>query len=258
MLNFLASESIFDPPRHAPLFLTLLSRKKHINYMGRISEYDRKRNKRLLIAFPLSIILLFIIWISVDRAKLIDKIFYVGYEGPPNFVPEITIIDEKSIESDVTRQERHAIIAQNVVLDSDRSDRSKNPNDVTSEDTKRELEDPSFGDKAGENLYRSYKSHADVPYRQNYVLLKMVKPEYPKDALALGIEGYVLVEAYITSDGKVAEAWIQSAYGPKSFEVESLKAIKQFLFKPATQNGEPIPFWVSFLIRFEFSATDHS
>ena len=251
-----ACAAIFITVQFTPLFLTLSPQKQHIYNMRKINEYDRKRNKRLLICLPVSMLLLFIIWISIDRATLIDKIYYIGYEGPTNFIPEITIIDEKSIESDVTRQERNAIIAQNVVLDSDRIDEAKNPDAVTSQELRSELDDPAFGDNVGENLFRTYKSRAEVPYRQNYVLLKMVKPDYPKDALALGIEGSVLVEAYITRDGKVADAWVQSAFGLKSFETESLKAVRQFLFKPATEKGEPIPFWVSFLIRFEFSAMD--
>lgn len=224
--------------------------------MRKISEYDRKRNRRLLIILPIGILLLLSILISVDRSNIAEKIFYVGYEGPPNFVPEITIIDEQSIESDVTREERYAIIAQNVILNSDRFDESDDPEKETSKEFVDELDDPSFGDEGGKNLFRTYESHADVAYRENYVLLKMVKPDYPQDALALGIEGYVLIEAYVTKEGTVAEAWVRSAFGPKSFERESLEAVRQFLFKPATENGKPIPFWVSFLIRFEFSATD--
>jgi TonB family protein len=223
--------------------------------MGRISEYDHKRNKRLLVILPISIVLLFVLAISVDHSHIIDKIFYIGYEGPPNYVPEITIIDEKSIESDVSRQERHTSVAENVILDSDRLDESKNPDEVTSTVLDKKLREPSLADQ-GADVYRSYASHADVPYRENYVILKMVKPEYPPDALALGIEGYVLVEAYVITDGTVAEAWVQSAFGPKSFERESLHAVRQFQFKPAMEEGKPIPFWVSFLIRFEISAMD--
>ena len=202
--------------------------------MGRISEYDHKRNKRLLLILPISVLILAVIAISIDRSHIIDKIFYIGYEGPPNFVPEITIIDEKSIESDVTRQEQHTAVAENVILDSDHVDESKNPDDITSKLLENPLKEPSFADE-GSNLHRTYASHAEAPYRENYVILEMVKPNYPSDALALGIEGYVLVEAYITTDGTVAEAWVQSAFGPKSFERESLLAVRQFLFKPATE-----------------------
>ena len=78
----------------------------------------------------------------------------------------------------------------------------------------------------------------------------MIEPEYPPDALAERLQGYVLVEAYIASDGTVNEAYVRSSFGPVSFETSSLAAVRQFLFKPVRTNGKPVSFWVSFLVKF--------
>ena len=218
--------------------------------MWNIKEYDRKRNRRLLLFIPVSLIALFVILFSLERSQVVDRIFTVGYEGPPRFVPTITIIEEKGIESEVTMPERHRMIAQNVVLEDEEPEEEDDEKKKRSE-AREDLEDPIIDDEIGTSALRSYKTRSEVPYREDYIILKMVKPDYPPEAIEQGLEGYVVVELYIDTDGTVVEAWIRSAYGDKSFEVASLRAVRQFLFKPITENGAPIPFWVSFLITFK-------
>lgn len=217
--------------------------------MWKIKEYDRKRNKRLLLIIPIGLIVLLVILFSLERSKVVDRIFTVGYEGPPVFIPTITIIEEKGIESDVAMPERHHMVAQNVVLEDERpeDDEAKKK----SSESREELDEPILDDQTGKAHLSSYKTRAEVPYREDYVILKMVKPEYPPEAIEQGLEGYVVVELYIDTDGTVAEAWVRSAYGDNCFETASLFAVRKFLFRPIIENGEPIPFWVSFLITFK-------
>lgn len=216
--------------------------------MWKIKEYDRKRNRRLLLFIPVSLIALLVILFSLERSQVVERIFTVGYEGPPRFVPTITIVEEKGIESEVTMPERHRMVAQKIVLE------NEEPEDKDAEkkssDAREDLEEPILDDQIGKANLRSHKTRAEVPYREDYVILKMVKPDYPPEAIEKGLEGYVIVELYIGTDGTVEEAWVRSAYGAKSFEIASLEAVRQFLFRPITENGSPIPFWVSFLITF--------
>jgi TonB family protein len=220
--------------------------------MGRIEEYDHKRNKRLLISIPIGIAVLSIILFSLHRSQVVEKVFLVGYEGPMQLIPEIRIIDEREIKGETSKREQHTLIARNVVLDTDRREKDDNPDRTTSEEFTRIPKNPYFDDVEGDQKIRSYPSRADVPFSEDYVLLKMVEPVYPPDALSKGLEGYVLVEAYVGKDGRVIESYVRSSYGPISFEKASLEAVRQFLFKPSIQEGKPIPFWVSFLIRFEY------
>ncbi len=218
--------------------------------MWKIKEYDRKRNRRLLLFIPVSLIALLAILFSLERSQVVERIFTVGYEGPPRFVPTITIIEEKGIESDVTMPELHRMVAQKIVLEDEEAEEEEDAKKKSS-DAREDLEEPILDDQIGKFNLRSYKTRAEVPYRENYVILKMVKPDYPPEAIEKGLEGYVVVELYIGIDGTVAEAWIRSAYGGASFETASLEAVRQFLFKPITENGAPVPFWVSFLITFK-------
>ena len=220
--------------------------------MGKIDDYDHKRNKRLLIALPIAFAALFVILFSLNQTRMVERIFLVGYEGPMQLIPEIRIIDERAIEGETSKRERHTLIAQNVVLDSEEREKDENPDETTSEEELLVPENPYYDERIGESEVRSYPSRANVPYSEDYVLLKMIEPIYPPDALVKGLEGYVLVEAYVGIDGTVAEAYVRSSYGPVSFEEASLEAVNQFLFKPSIDKGTPIPFWVSFLIRFEY------
>jgi len=219
--------------------------------MTKIYDYDRARNKRLAALLPVSLIFLFIIMISLEEMQVIEKLYSVGYEGPMELIPEISIIDEHGIESDVTAEERRALVAQNVEVESEQRERSEDPLKETSEVNENVPEELTLDEEPGPDLYRSYRAHAEVPYREDYVILRMVKPEYPPDALELGLEGYVVTEVYVDEEGKVMDAYVRSAYGPVTFEESSLEAVKQFLFKPILEDGKPKPFWISFLIRFK-------
>jgi TonB family protein len=219
--------------------------------MRRIEEYDRKWHKRLIILLPVSLVVLLTLVLTLDRTKVVKRIFTVGYEGAERFVPEITIIDDSDLESDVTMKQRDAMKAEDILLESEAIVSSDDSGDEPSREVEHEGKNPSLGLAESEDLFRIYPSRAKVPYRENYVILKMIEPIYPLYALENGMEGYVLVEAYISERGSVESVWVRTAYGDKSFEESAVDAVEQFLFKPAKEAGKPIPFWVSFLIRFE-------
>jgi TonB family protein len=219
--------------------------------MPKIVEYDRKLRRRLIILLPVSMLLLLVITLSLERAKFVEKVMLVGYEGPERFVPEITIIDDTGIESDVTMRQRDAMIANDVLIESEAIVDKETRGDQPSRKIVDAGEKPSLGLSESEELFRTYATRAPVPFREDYVILEMVEPIYPLYAMENALEGYVLVEVYVNEEGRVDGAYIRSAYGDKSFEISALDAVEQFLFKPAKEQGKPIPFWVSFLIRFE-------
>ena len=219
--------------------------------MRKIVDYDKRLRRRLLILLPISVLLLLVITLSVERARLVERMLLVGYEGPESFLPEITIINETGIESDVTVKQRDAMIANDVLIENESIVEEDTEGDQPSREVIDIGENPATGLSEPEELFRAYASRAKVPYREDYVILKMIEPLYPIYAMENGLEGYVLVEAYVNEQGRVTGAWIRSAYGDESFEESSIDAVEEFLFKPAKEAGKPIPFWVSFLIRFE-------
>lgn len=221
--------------------------------MHKIRDYDRKRTKRLLYFVPVSIIMILIAMLTAEKTRVVDRMFTVGYEGPMKLLPEITIIDDKSVEAEVFSVERHDMKVREVEIfnEEDEEERKEDPDIPVSESVEKELEEPFFDDIPGNSYLRTYPSHTDVPYREDYVILKMVQPVYPEEAINKGLEGYVLVEVFINDHGKVEEAWVRKVAGVKSFESASLEAVKQFEFKPIRENGEAQSFWISFLISFK-------
>ncbi|MBN2184077.1 MAG: energy transducer TonB [Candidatus Krumholzibacteriota bacterium] len=218
--------------------------------MGKIIEYDKKLTKRLLLMIPIALVILLILFISAERSKVVDKVFSVGYEGPKKFIPEITIVDDRGIEAEVFSEERHDLVVHEIELVSDEEEDIDEEDPEISTAPEKDLEKITFDDIIDKNYKRTYPSHTEVPYRDDYVILKMIQPEYPEDAIARHSEGYVLVEVYVNELGLVEEAYVRKVFGIKSFEKASIDAVRQFEFKPVVEGGAPSSFWISFLIRF--------
>lgn len=219
--------------------------------MGKISEHDRRMRKRLLLIFPAVILIHFFALVTFERIDVLKDLISLGYEGPLKFEPEISIVDNRSAPAKVTSRERRVMILQDVLIEGEDKPKRAKGNEPARRPAERTREQQISLSTPGDYSYRTYASHAAAPYREDYVILSMVKPEYPAEALLDGEEGYVLVEAYIASDGTVNEAYVRSSFGPVSFENSSLAAVKQFLFKPVQEGGKPISFWVSFLVKFQ-------
>jgi len=219
--------------------------------MGRIADYDRGMQRRLRIIAPLVIIVHFLFFFSFGTTVTPDRTITFGREGPPRLEPEVSILDDQPGTARQSERLRNALSVVDVfIVDEDLPPRNKGK-EPTHRSAEKRSERAVSTVSDGNDYYRSYPSHAPVPYREDYVILRMVKPEYPQEALLNGDEGYVLVEVYIGLGGSVEEVWVRSASGPRSFEASALDAVKQFLFKPVSVNGKPVSFWVSFLVRFQ-------
>ena len=218
----------------------------------KITEYDRRRRKRVVYLLPIVVLLLVILGISLEKARVVDRIFSVGYEGPMQILPEITILDDSGIEAEVFEKERHDMVARDVEVYSEEIE-DEDDEAETSLSPIEDPEEPIYDDFEGRDAIRTYESHAPVAYREDYVITKMIEPIYPPEAMISGHEGYVLIEVYINSKGFVQEAWVRKIKGDESFEAATLDAVKQFEFRPIMDRGKPISFWLSFLVRFELN-----
>jgi TonB family protein len=65
----------------------------------------------------------------------------------------------------------------------------------------------------------------------------MVRPKYPKDALAAGVEGVVELKAVISPDGKTENLSVVS--GPPAFTKLSLNAVQKWRFYPMPISNVP-------------------
>lgn len=209
-------------------------------------DKQRAYRKRVLIAAPIGAVLVLLLFFTSDIVPYRELEKRIGWEGETRLLPNITIVpDEATFEEMREKSQRRTMTSMELeILDetgpaegSQRQTPTREPEEVE----KPELEVADV---------RHYPVHTDVPYSEEYVILHMVQPEYPPQELLQGIEGEVTVELLINEEGEVENAWVLSSLGPKAFETASLKAVKQFRFKPPVQNGEPIQMWIRFQVRF--------
>ena len=214
--------------------------------MRNIRNQDYRKSRYLLIYLPAAMLLIIIILVILERSRIIEKKF-IGYEGEQVITPRVEIVTPETGQDDRFNQRHNPI--KLTETEKTRPDRNESENRRKQE---KEIEIPDDAEVDPGKYYRSYPSHTEAPYSEDYVILKMVKPEYPRDAMEKGIEGYVIIEVLIGEDGRVKEAWTRKVYGTESFRKVSMEAIDEFVFRPKLKNGKPEPFWISFIFKFTF------
>jgi TonB family protein len=81
------------------------------------------------------------------------------------------------------------------------------------------------------------------------VLTHEVKPNYTADAMRRKIQGDVELSAVVLKDGTVGDTHVTRTLDP-DLDREAEKAAKQWRFKPATKNGEPVNVSVTIQMTF--------
>lgn len=93
------------------------------------------------------------------------------------------------------------------------------------------------------------KNVTDVPYYK-------VKPKYPKDALASGLEGFIMLQVDIKEDGSVENVKVTGGDKVNVFESEARRAVVKWKYKPFTdESGHPIKK-EQHLVRVDFKLVD--
>ncbi|MBD3178809.1 MAG: TonB family protein [Candidatus Latescibacteria bacterium] len=214
--------------------------------MRKIPNQPHRSSRYLLIYLPAALAVLIVLLVLLERSRIIDRKF-IGYQGKKTITPRVEIVTPRAGPQDRFFRRNNPIRV--VEPESEKQEKPEGEIPIESEE-KTVIPDEIELDP--ELYYRSYPSHTRVPYSDDYVILNMVKPEYPEDALEKGIEGYVIIEVLIDEDGRVKEAWTRKVYGSESFREVSMDAIEKFLFRPKLKDGKPEPFWISFIFKFTF------
>jgi protein TonB len=85
-----------------------------------------------------------------------------------------------------------------------------------------------------------------------YLPIVKVAPVYPRRAQERGIEGYVLLEFFVTQTGAVRDPVVIEADPPGIFDRAAMQAALKFKYKPKVVDGEPVEVaGVRNLIKFE-------
>jgi len=212
----------------------------------KISERNRLHRRKLLYISPISLVVIFLLFISSDYVPYREMQDNLGWKGEMLVLPEITILpDHDPFESFTEKRTTRPLtsLKLNIITETGRAEGG----------TTREHEEKDIIPlpQNGFDDISTRPTHSDIPYSEDYIILKMVNPVYPTEELLNGIEGEVTLEILVNESGNVENAWVLSLLGPKSFEHASLDFVKQFRFQPPIMNGAPTPMSIRFQITFK-------
>ena len=77
-----------------------------------------------------------------------------------------------------------------------------------------------------------------------------VKPRYPDSARRRGVEGTVLIKAYVTEQGRVEQVQVEQSAGHADLDAAAVEAVGRWRFQPARRGRQAIAMWVSIPVRF--------
>jgi protein TonB len=80
-----------------------------------------------------------------------------------------------------------------------------------------------------------------------------VKPRYPDSARRQGIEGTVVVKAYVTEQGRVEQVQVEQSAGHPDLDQAAVEAVGRWRFEPALRDRQPVAVWVSIPVQFMLS-----
>jgi TonB family protein len=82
-------------------------------------------------------------------------------------------------------------------------------------------------------------------------VIRQVQPHYTQEAMRQMIEGEVLLDVVVSSNGSVGDVEVKESldavYG---LDQEAVKAMKQWRFEPGTKDGKPVAVRVDVKMRF--------
>jgi len=81
---------------------------------------------------------------------------------------------------------------------------------------------------------------AEEARKNEYRLIRTIRPKYPRKAQTYGIEGYVVVGYTVTKEGNVTDPIIIDGSSQGIFNQPAIEAVLQYKYKPRLVNGEPV------------------
>ena len=89
-----------------------------------------------------------------------------------------------------------------------------------------------------------------IPYDDPPKPISAIRPVYPETAQEAGIEGVVVVQAFIDKKGRVKETIIIKGIPNTGLDEAAKEAIRKTRFRPAKQKNKKVGVWISIPINF--------
>jgi protein TonB len=93
---------------------------------------------------------------------------------------------------------------------------------------------------AGAGPYLGNWSAGDPNSEGDVIPIVRIEPQFPREALVKGIEGWVIVEFTIEPDGTVSDPRVVEAEPRRIFDRNAIRAIYKWKFKPRIVDGQPV------------------
>ena len=84
-----------------------------------------------------------------------------------------------------------------------------------------------------------------IPYDDPPQPMTSIRPQYPEIAQEAGIEGVVVVQAFIDKKGRVKETLILKGVPNTGLDEAAMEAIRKTRFRPAKQRERAVGVWIS-------------
>jgi TonB family protein len=88
-----------------------------------------------------------------------------------------------------------------------------------------------------------------APDIQRPVPVKKTEPLYTEEARLAGVEGTVLVSAQLDEKGRLSDMKVVKGLG-YGLDENAIDCVRQWQFRPAMRNGEPVPTKVFIGVNF--------
>jgi protein TonB len=97
-----------------------------------------------------------------------------------------------------------------------------------------------LGIGAGSGPYLGNWSAGDGNAEGDVIPIVRIEPQFPREALVKGIEGWVIVEFTIEPDGTVSDPRVVDSNPRRIFDRNAIRAIYKWKFKPRIVDGQPV------------------
>lgn len=90
----------------------------------------------------------------------------------------------------------------------------------------------------------------DIPANANAAYLNNPKPNYPRTARQRHWEGRVVLQVFVTADGRCGELSVQRSSGHEALDEAAMDAVRQWRFVPGKHGDTAVASWVNVPIEF--------
>lgn len=177
---------------------------------------------------------------------------HIGFAGPEEVLPELNPQDSPADQQEAlasARIEAGALVDAPLDYESDAKDPEAVapplPRGAAGRDKSTVLPVLELNES-----FSLRSTSAPTSHTQGFVIEKLVRPEYPRVAIAAGIEGTVRVQAIVDVEGNVRAVEVDRSSADRSCEEETVRAMYKWRFRPYRIGGKPTEFTVIVPFRF--------